>query len=353
MEQNNAVQRRRLEAVNESLKLEQQKAMRHKQALQLLNLWCGRKEFFPGLRLNAAELRYEPNRSLDDLLSNPLAIEYLKVHCDNDRTLENLWFLLDVSWLSELETAEDGEEDAEKRKKIRAVCVATAETILARYIAVDAPQQINVSAGCFEALRGKGKSYQRGMFKDAVGEVKLMLDTDILPRFQKTTVYTAMSENIFVDSFAEADESGFSSETVSTAGSVLEDSDTGDAGVNNMFAFNFKNLYGAFDAASEADASTFTDASLLVDGPVVTSSGSDGQIKTESTGAGVASSSDKKTVDSSHGDSSSVRGSEMSEKKKSAAVQKTTLGSKKDLAKSVEISTSTESSSYSESGESN
>jgi len=257
MEQNALGLRKRLEAVNDSIKVEQQKTIRHKQAMQLLNLWCGRKDYFPGLRPNAMQLRYEPTRSLDDLLANPLAIEYLKSHCDSDRTLENLWFLLDVSWLGELETAEDKEEDAQKRKQIHQVATASARTILARYIAVNAPQQINISAASFKALRGKGDVYERGMFDTAVSEVKLMLNTDILPRFQKSAAYSAMSETLFIDSSGGGDESEFSDETVSTAGSILTDEgEEAEGGVARVFAHTFKNLHNTFDVGHDNDASS-------------------------------------------------------------------------------------------------
>jgi len=257
MEQNALGLRKRLESVNESIKIEQQKTIRHKQAMQLLNLWCGRKDYFPGLRPNAMQLRYEPNRSLDDLLANPLAIEYLKSHCDSDRSLENLWFLLDVSWLEELETAEDNEDDPQKRQQIHDVASASAMTILSRYIAVNAPQQINISAATFKTLREKGDVYERGMFEAAVSEVKLMLNTDILPRFQKSSAYSAMSETLFIDNSGGGDESEFSDETVSTAGSILTDEgEDGEGGVARVFAHTFKNLHTTFDVGHDGDASS-------------------------------------------------------------------------------------------------
>jgi len=208
-------------------------------------------------------LRYEPTRNLDDLLSNPIAVEYLKSHCDSDCTLENLFFYLDVSWLYEIECAEDKEEDAAKRVLIHDVASGTAAAIIERYIAEDAPQQINISAATFKVLRSEGTSYKRGMFNDAVGEVKLMLDTDILPRFQSSAAHTAMSENIYVDGIAEED-SDWSSESVSTAGSVL--SDEPNNGAPNVVAFNFKNLYATFDGDSDL-GSTYTNELSIIEDP--------------------------------------------------------------------------------------
>jgi len=263
VEQNTYRIRKRLEAVNDVIKMERTRILRHKQAMQLLCLWCDRNEFFPGLRPNASLLRYEPTRSLDDLLSNPLAVEYLKSHCDSDCTLENLFFLFDVSWLWELEDAEDGEQDPAKRKRIHNVAADTAATIIARYIAADAPQQINISAATFKVLRGKADSYKRGMFRDAVNEVKLMLDTDILPRFQNSVAYTAMSENLYIDSYASADDE-WSSESVSTAGSVL--SDEGDQNnASQMVAFNFRNLYATFDGDTDLGSTCTNELSVIDD----------------------------------------------------------------------------------------
>ena len=252
MEANSVGLRKRLEAVTEAIMAEQQKTIRHRQAMQLLNLWCGRRDYFPGLRPNAMQLRYEPTRNLDDLLANPLAVEYLKSHCETDRSLENLWFLLDVSWLEELEKAEDNEDDPEQRAQIREVASGAAMTILSRYLAPNAPQQINVSAATFESMRKRGDVYERGMFDEAVGEVKLMLDTDILPRFQKSTAYTAMSETLFIDQSGGADESEVSDETVSTAGSILTDeAEDTDGGVTRVFAHTLKNLHTTFDIARD------------------------------------------------------------------------------------------------------
>jgi len=272
MEQNATGLRKRLEVVNENIKVEQQKTMHQKQALQLMNLWCVRKDYFPGLRHNAMELRYEPPRSLDDLLANPLAVEFLKSHCESDRSLENLWFILDVAWLHELETAEAAEEDGTKRGQIHDVATFAAKTILHRYIDANAPQQINISAETFKKLRDKGEHYSPKMFDDAVKEVKLMLDTDILPRFQKTAAYSAMSETLFRDSSGTGEESEFSDETVSTAGSVLTDEgEDGEGGVPRVFAHAFRNLNANFEVAHDEASSTFSASSHATSGGALAS----------------------------------------------------------------------------------
>jgi len=291
MEQNAVGLRKRLEAVNDTIKIEQQRGVHHKQALQLLNLWCGRKDFFPGLRPNAMQLRYEPTRNLDDIINNPLAIEYLKTHCESERTLENLWFILDVAWLEELEGAEDTEKDSGKRAQIHDVVVFAAKTIVKRYIALNAPMQINVSAGTFKKLREVGERYSRRMFSEAVAEVKLMLNTDILPRFQKTSSYSAMSETLYIDSSGGGDESSdFSEETVSTAGSILTDSaeeGDGGVGVGHVFARTFKNLHTTFDVGHDDSSSsgrsrgTTNTAGSAID----TTSGDKGVLKSSSKGA--------------------------------------------------------------------
>jgi len=197
-------------------------------------------------------------------MSNPIAVEYLKSHCDSESTLENVLFLLDVSWLSELEAAEDHEEDSEKRKQIHRVVTDTAATIVARYIVEDAPQQINISAATFKILRSKGNAYKRGMFDAAVSEVKLVVNTDVLPRFQSSTAYTAMNENLYVDSFAYDDEADLSSESMSTAGSVL--SDEAETGANHMVTINFKNLYATFTSDTDVASTCTNEMSLIDDG---------------------------------------------------------------------------------------
>jgi len=350
MEQNALGLRKRLEAVNDSIKVEQQKTIRHKQAMQLLNLWCGRKDYFPGLRPNAMQLRYEPNRSLDDLLSNPLAIEYLKSHCDSDRTLENLWFLLDVSWLRELEDAEDKEEDAQKRKQIHQVASASAKTILSRYIAVNAPQQINISAASFQSLREKGDVYERGMFDDAVGEVKLMLNTDILPRFQKSTAYSAMSETLFIDSSGGGDESEFSDETVSTAGSILTDEgEEGEGGVARVFAHTFKNLHNTFDVGRDNtdNSSTYSADSSRASHTMTSGAGPSSAVllgtQTTTTAPGGPSSVDDKGSSKDDSSNASLSDSEDDEKKEKESPKKEEEP-KKAAAASADSSDSSESS---------
>jgi len=306
MEQNALGLRKRLEGVNDSLKNEQQKALHHRQAMELLNVWCGRYDFFPGLRPNAMLLRYEPPRSLDDLLTNPIAIEYLKSHCDNESTLDNLWFLLDVSFLQELETAEDEEEDADKRQQIHDVASATAMTIVARYIAVDAPQQINISANCFQTLREKASVYERGMFEIAVTEVKLMLNTDILPRFQKSAAYPAMSETLFINNSGDGDDSEFSDETMSTAGSILLDP-ASEVEVGPVFAHTFKNLNTDFEI-DDGSSTRSGDSSHATMG---TGAGAAASLVTTTTGTGTAGQAERSSKDGS-----SVSGSDIHDKKK-------------------------------------
>jgi len=255
MEQNATGLKNRLKAVDHELKLEQQKTARHRQAMQLLNLWRGHKTYFPGLRPNAMELRYEPPRKLDDLLNNPLAIEFLKSHCETDRSLENLWFLLDVSWVEELEKAREHEESADKRSQIHDVAVSAANAIISRYIAANAPQQINISSATCKKLREKEGSYERGMFSAAVSEVKMLLGMDVLPRFQKSSAYAAMSEALFsiAPTNTESDNSDISSEdSASTAGSILTDDIEDEAGVARVYAQTFRTLHNNFAASSDA-----------------------------------------------------------------------------------------------------
>ena len=311
MEANAAGLRKRLEAASDSIKAEQQKAIRHRQAMQLLNVWCGRKGNFPGLRTNAMQLRYEPPRSLDDLLASPLAIEYLKTYCEESHTRESLWFLLDVSWLEELERAEDSEEDSEQRQQIHDVAAHAAETIFHSYIARNAQQPINLSAGVINELGGGASSkqafvYRRHMFDGAVNEIKILFNTDILPRFQKSVTYTAMSETLYADSAGAGDESEYSDETVSTAGSILtDDTDGADGGVTRVFAHTFKALHVSFDPARDGSRD-HTDASSTCSGDSVNTTGTTTTATTTATTTTTTAAASKGTTTATSGAPSSA-----------------------------------------------
>jgi len=288
MEQNASTLRKRLKAVDRELRAEQRKTMRHRQAIQLLNLWRGHTSFFPGLRPNAMQLRYEPPRTVEDLLSNPLAIEFLKSHCETDNTLENLWFLVDVSWLDEMEKSRDGEPDQDRRKQIQDVVACAAETIIERYIAVNAPQLINISSEACEKLRGR-KEYERGMFSEAVHEVKATLTMDVMPRFQQTTLFSAMSEALFLNTpGGDADET-LSDDTLSTAASILTDDAEDDGGVAQVFAKTFKNLRTNFVPGADSEigstASTGTSDIEEAQNPALDLKGEGGEEKLASTTA--------------------------------------------------------------------
>jgi len=252
MERNAKGIRRRLKTIDQELRNEQQKTARHRQAMQLLNLWRGHKTFFPGLRPNAMEMRYEPPRNLDDLLNSPLAIEFLKSHCETDRSLENLWFLLDVSWLEELEKAREREDNPERRSQLRDIIISAAKAIMSRYIAADSAQQINISSITREKLREMEDRYERGMFNTAVSEVKMLLNLDVLPRFQQSPAYAAMSEALYsvAPTTTETDRSDFSEDSGSTAGSILTDDTDDDAGVARVYAHTFKSLHSNFALSS-------------------------------------------------------------------------------------------------------
>jgi len=162
----------------------------------------------------------------------------------------------------ELENAEDDEQNPAERSQLHDVVVHTAKTIFARYIAENAPQQINISADTYKRLREAGEHYSRKMFVEAVSEVKLMLNTDILPRFQKTSSYSAMSETLYRDSAGGGDSSSeLSDETVSTAGSILTDEEGEEGGVGRIFAKTFKGLHTAFDVGHDGSSSVSASSS--------------------------------------------------------------------------------------------
>jgi len=227
-------------------------------------------------------LRYEPTRGIDELLENPLAVEYLKVHCAEEKTLENLLFLLDVAWLKEVEVAQVNAETSVQREQLACVAENAAQTIMARYIAEGAPQLINISAETRAMFTEKDEHlHSVGMFDNAEREVRLMLDTDVLPRFRKTLAYTALSETLYFfqeNGIGESSASALSDETVSTFGSIDTDEGTEAEDIGHNFAHAFTRLHiynrgdnvtttgtdstgtsmSTTDESSRADASTDT-----------------------------------------------------------------------------------------------
>jgi len=290
MEENALALRDRMDKADQAVHAEKTRFIRNKQTLQLLNMWLGRQDFFPGLKVNALQLRYEPTRGIDDLLDSPLAVEYLKVHCAEEKTLENLLFLLDVAWLKEVEIAQANAETSVQREQLACVAENAAQTIIARYIAEGAPQPINISAETRAVFAEKDEHWHNiGMFDNAEREVRLMLDTDVLPRFRKTVAYTALSETLYFsreNGIGESSASAMSDETVSTFGSIDTDEGTEgeELGHNFAHAFTRLHIYNRDDTVTTAGTdSTGTSGSTTDD-----SSRADASTDTSSTGKGEA-----------------------------------------------------------------
>ena len=243
---------------NISIRRERRWRRRYTHALRLMNLWCGRKDIFPGLRSrdrppgsttptaadaaddadsttntttaatttttttassNVADdarlqastttgigtgangSRGYEDMSVDDVLAHPIAMEFLKVHSRFEESQENIFFLLDVTWLQELERLEEVESDLVKRAQMHDTVVSVADHIVKRYIAKGAPQEINISSESMSIVRKLSGSYSKGMFAKAIYDVKMMTSMDVLSRFKHTPAFLAMSEALDVETY--------------------------------------------------------------------------------------------------------------------------------------------------------
>ena len=248
---------------NVNVKRERRWRRRYTHALRIMNLWCGRKDVFPGLRgrdrppgsttTTAADLAdyddddddegavprgagagsgstgatttaasniddgrsqmdlntgigangghgYE-DMSVDDVLEHPIAMEFLKVHSRFEESQENIFFLLDATWLQELEKLEEVESDPVKKAQLHDTVVSVADHIVKRYIVKGAPQEINISSESMSIVRKLSGTYSKGMFAKAIYDVKMMTSMDVLSRFKHTTAFLAMSEALDVESY--------------------------------------------------------------------------------------------------------------------------------------------------------
>ena len=212
-------------AANISIKNERHWRRRNMHALRLMNMWCGRKDIFPGLRgkdkpatsstpTPGAEGEENPNvipkdeanrgyedMSVDDMLARPIAMEFLKVHSRFEDSQENIFFLLDVTWLQELERLEEVESDPMKRAQMHDMIVSVADHIVKRYIVQGAPQEINISSESMSIVRQLSGTYSKNMFAKAIYDVKMMTSMDVLSRFKHTPAFLAMSEALDVETY--------------------------------------------------------------------------------------------------------------------------------------------------------
>jgi len=202
--------RSRVEQTHAEIREGDRRAERHRHAMQLLNLWCGRRKAFPDLQEKAKrDTRMLHSCDLDQLLANPIAVEFLKAHCRSEHSLESLLFLLDVAWLQELEIAEDEEVLCVNKRSMHDAAVAAAMAIVARYIVAGAPMEINASAESLQRLRAQDPAqYERGMFEALAREVRLAFDIDVLPRFRATTSFAALCEILDIEAGSATSSSG-------------------------------------------------------------------------------------------------------------------------------------------------
>lgn len=215
-------------AANINIRKERRWRRRLTHALRLMNLWCGRKDIFPGLRgkdrpVGALSVEDRHNHkghhhhhhektdgdgtrgyedmSVDDMLKRPIAMEFLKMHSRFEESQENIFFLLDATWLQDLEKLEELESDPVKKAQMHDTVVNVADHILKRYIVQGAPQEINVSSESMSIVRKLSGTYSKNMFSRAVYDVKMMTSIDVLSRFKHTPAFLALSEILDVEAY--------------------------------------------------------------------------------------------------------------------------------------------------------
>ena len=286
-----------IHTANLEIRKERRWRRRQMHALRLLNMWCGRKDIFPGLRNkggaeeasivasaggapalipppplddtadtaaanttdkkdkkdpkskggdanslpssvggNSGGSRGYEDMTIDELLAHPIAIEFFKVHSGYEESQENIFFLLDVTWLHELELAEELERDRAVRRQIHEAVVSLADHIVKRYIAQGAPQEINISSDSMNAVRKLSAKYSKGMFAKAIYDVKMMTSTDVLSRFKHTPAFFAMCEALDVEMYdmvaVYAKKTFTGRESIGPALSISDDSDNPNADPN-------------------------------------------------------------------------------------------------------------------------
>ena len=121
-----------------------------------------------------------------DILADPKLKEALKLHMQEELSIESLNFLEDVNlWKSTYKTKKDGMQRNARR-------------IFDTYIVNRSPQEVNISADC--RLRTT-QLCERGnvdltVFDEAQKEISTLFEHDILPRFLRSNRYRSYQQNI-------------------------------------------------------------------------------------------------------------------------------------------------------------
>lgn len=195
---------RDIAVINRDIRIQRRWRRRFDLACRLMNFWGGRSKAFPGLySKDPADPEYAltnyNDMTIDVLLSRPICMEFLRTYAETGEVQENILFLLDVSWLKELERAFDEESDVEKRDNIQDVIKDTVTHIFSRYIKSGAPNELNIAGDTMASIRAQEGTYFRGMFSAVIAEIKMLVATDVLIKFKSTAQYAAMSEALDVE----------------------------------------------------------------------------------------------------------------------------------------------------------
>jgi len=198
-------------------------------SLDMLNTWSGRPdtEFAPSYMAMAeankeltdgdeksSEKKEEtvtintPLISLTQILRNPIALEFFKTFCINNRVQNSLFFVLDVAWLGLLEETESTRRTAAKSvltsivSSTRSQVIHMYKSIFEEYF-VRPPKhadplklQPRYQKRIMYASKDGKLPYKQAFFKQAAADVRNTLENDYLPMFYASPLYKALFLNL-------------------------------------------------------------------------------------------------------------------------------------------------------------
>ena len=191
-EDNNSILQRRLGFMMSAVKQEQLQGVRIRDALSLLNLWCGRTNFFPGLKLTETPAPAEdvPN-NMDYFMQNPVPALFLKEECIRHGKFNNYCFLLDTYWMEEIYVKQNDFDD--DLKTTFAPNFKTAfDHIIRLYLNKKSPYFITAKASLIQDVLVKRRDYDMLSLDYLRRTVKNDIVENVLRPFRETPAYRAM-----------------------------------------------------------------------------------------------------------------------------------------------------------------
>jgi len=203
-------------------------------SLDMLNTWSGRPdtEFAPSFSAmaeanketspinddhdDAASSKKDNNEDIDvplvslaQILHNPIALEFFKTFCINNRVQNSLFFVLDVAWLGLLEETENTRRTGTK-SVLNSLVSSTRYQVYRMFTAiyeeyfVHTPKhsdplklQPRYQKKIMGAVNKDGKlPYKQSFFKQAAADVRHTLENEYLPMFYAAPLYKAMLLNL-------------------------------------------------------------------------------------------------------------------------------------------------------------